>query len=59
MQSHLIPLQPMHGGEGSSFPGLVPSDGLVNSESVVGVKPGHFSVVIGYQFNNFALTWLA
>ena len=36
-------------GEGSSFPGLVPSDDMVNSESVVGIKPGDSGVVIGYR----------
>ena len=39
--------------EGSSFPGLVPPDDTVSSESVVGVKPGDCSVVIGYQIEAF------
>ena len=43
-ESHLIPLPSQHDGEGSSFPGLVPSDDMVNSESVMGVKPGDSSV---------------
>ena len=48
VESHLIPLPSLHDGEGSSFPGLVPSDDAVNSESVMGIKPGDSSVVIGY-----------
>ena len=34
---------------GSSFPGLVPCDDTVNSESVMGVKPGD-SVDVGFSF---------
>ena len=37
--------------------GLVPSDDTVNSESVVGIKPGDSSVVIGYQVDEFTHTW--
>ena len=48
-ESHPIPLPSLHDGEGSSFPGLVPLDNTVNSESVTGIKPGDSSVVIGYQ----------
>ena len=52
-ESHLV-LQPsLHGGEGSSFPGLVPSDDMVNSESVVGIKCGDSGVVIGYHVDEF------
>ena len=36
-------------GRGLSFPGLVPSDDMVDSESVMGIKPGDSGVVIGYQ----------
>ena len=57
MESHLIPLPSLHDREGSSFPGLVPSDDMVNSESVMGLKPGDSSVVIGYQVNEFTHTW--
>ena len=32
-QSHPIPPPSLHGGEGSSFQGLVSSSGMVNSES--------------------------
>ena len=39
-ESHLIPPPSLHGGEGSTFPGLVPSDDIVDSESEVGIKPG-------------------
>ena len=58
-ESHLIPPPSLHGGKESSFPGLVPSDDTVNSESVVGVKPDDSGVVIGYQFNEFTHTWSA
>ena len=34
--------------KGSSFPGLVPSGDMVDSESVVGIKPANSGVVIGY-----------
>ena len=56
-QSHPILLPCLHDGEGSSFPGLVPSDDTVDSESVMGVKPGDSSVVIGYQVDEFTCTW--
>ena len=46
-------------GEGSSFPGLVPSDDAVNPDSVMGVKPGDSGVVIGYQVDEFTCTWSA
>ena len=37
------------GGEGSSCPGFVPPDDMVNSESVFGIKHSDSSVmVIGY-----------
>ena len=39
-ESHPIPLPSLHDGEGSSFPGLVPSDDMVYSESMMGIKPG-------------------
>ena len=41
-------------GEGSSFPGLVPSDNTVNSEPALSIKPG---VMIGYQVDEFTHTW--
>ena len=46
-------------GMGSSFPGLVPSSDTVESESVVGIKPGDSGVVIGYQVDEFPCTWSA
>ena len=55
----MIPLPSIHDGEGSSFPGLVPSDDAVNSESVMSIKPGDSSVVIGYQVDEFICTWSA
>ena len=54
-----MPPPSLHDGEGSSFPGLVPSDDAVNSESVMGIKPGDSSVVIGYQVDEFTHTWSA
>ena len=32
---------------------------MVNSESVMGIKPGDSSVVIGYQVDEFTHTWSA
>ena len=58
-ESHPIPLPSLHDGEGSSFPGLVPSDDMVNSESVMGSKPGDSSVMIRYQVDEFNHTWSA
>ena len=58
-QIHLIPLPFLHGGEGSSFPGLMPLDDMVNSESLMGIKPGDSGVVIGYQVDEFTCTWSA
>ena len=51
LSNHFIPPPPLHGGEGSSFPGLVPLYDRVHSQSVVGVKPGGVSVVICYQLD--------
>ena len=59
MESHLISPPPLHDGEGSSFPGLVPSDDAVNSESVMGIKPGDSGMVIWYQVDEFSCTWSA
>ena len=59
LESHLIPLPSLHDGKGSSFPGLVPSDDTVNSESVMGIKHSDSSVVIGYQVDEFTHTWSA
>ena len=41
------------------LPGLVLSNGTVDSESVVGIKPGDSGVVIGYQVDEFTHTWSA
>ena len=60
IESHLIPLPSLCDGEGSSFPGLVPSDVAVNPDSILGIKPGDSSVVIGYyQVDEFTCTWSA
>ena len=58
-ESHPIPLPSLCDGEGSSFPGLVPSDDVVNSDFVMGIKPGDSGVVIGYQVDEFTHTWSA
>ena len=58
-ESHPILLPSLHGGVGSSFPGLVPSDDTVNSESVMGIKPDDSGVVIGCQLDEFTHTWSA
>ena len=59
IESHLIPPPSLHAGEGSSFPGLVLSDDVVNPDSVMAVKPGDSGVVIGYQVDEFTRTWSA
>ena len=59
IESHLIPLPSLCDGEESSFPGLVPSDDLVNSDSVTDVNPGDSGVVIGYQVDEFTCSWPA
>ena len=56
-ESHPIPPPFLHGGKGSSFPGLVPPNVMVNSESMVGIKPGDSGVVIEYQVDEFTHTW--
>ena len=60
VESHLIPPPSLCDGEGSSFPGLVPSsDDAVDSDSVMCIKPGDSGVVIGYQVDEFTHTWSA
>ena len=59
VESHLIPPPFLHDGEGSSFPGLVSSDDAVDSDSVMGIKPGDSSVGIGYQVDKITHTWSA
>ena len=55
---YLIHLPALCGGEGFSFQGCVPPDDIVDSESVVGVKPGISCVVFGCQGDEFSHTWL-
>ena len=43
----LIPASSIDGREGSSFSGLVPSNDIIVSESVVVVKPDYSGVLIG------------
>ena len=47
-ESHLIHPPSLNGGEGS-LPGFVPSNDMVDSEFVVGIKLGDCGMVIGYQ----------
>ena len=56
-ESHPIPPPSLHGEQGSSNPGLVPSDDTDNSKSAVDIKPGDSGVVIGYQVDEFTHTW--
>ena len=49
----------LYGDEGFYFPGLVPPNDMIDSESVVHIKPGHFGVKIGYQVDEFPHTWSA
>ena len=58
MESHPIPVPSLHCGEVSSFPGCVPPDDIINSKSVMGVKPGDSVVVIKFQVDEFTCTWL-
>ena len=46
-------------GRGLPFPEFFPCDDTVNSESVMGIKPGDSGVVIGYQAGEFTHTWSA
>ena len=39
--------------------GLVPSNDMLNSESVMGIKPGDSNVGFGYQVDEFTHTWSA
>ena len=55
-ESHLIPPSSIHDGKESSFPGLVPTDDMVNSEPVVSIKPFNSGVVIGYWVDEFTNT---
>ena len=57
-ESQAIPLPSLHVGEKSSFPGCVPPSDMINSKSVVGIKPGDSGVMIGYQVDEFTDTWL-
>ena len=54
-QSLLLPLN----GREWSVQGLVLHYDTINSESVLSIKSGHCSVVIGYQIDAFSHTWSA
>ena len=51
-QNHPIPQSPLHAWKGSSLPGFVPLQEMVDADSVVGIKHGHSSVMIRYQGMN-------
>ena len=53
---HPILLPSLHGGEGSSFPGILLSNDMVNSKSVVGIKLGNSGLVIMYHVDEFIHT---
>ena len=57
-ESHPISLPFLNGSEGSSFPGFVLPYDMVDSDSVMGMKPVDASVVIGYEVDEFTHTWL-
>ena len=56
-ESHLIPPHSLYCWEGS-FPGLVPPNDIVDSESDVGMKHANSGPVIWYQVDEFTHTWL-
>ena len=58
-ESHPIHLPSLHGGEVFCLPAFVPPIDMVNSESVVSVKPGDSGVVTGFQVHAFTHTWSA
>ena len=53
-----VPPSSLHGGEGSSFLGSIPSDDMAYSKSVMDIKPGDSAVVVQYQFGEYTDTWL-
>ena len=53
-QSHLIPQPSLHGSEESSFLCSAASDDTVNSESMVGVKPGDSGFMVGCQVDELS-----
>ena len=55
----MTPLSSLHDGEGSSVPGCVPPNDMVNYELVMDVKPGDSGVMTGYQVDEVTHTWLA
>ena len=56
-ESHLNPTSSLHGWDESSFPGLVPSDDTVDSESAMRIKLVDSGMVNGYQVDEFTHTW--
>ena len=58
LHNYLILFPALHGEEESYLTCLVPPDNTVDSESVLGAKPGDSGVVIEYQLNNFTCTQL-
>ena len=56
-KSHLFLPPSLHIGEGLPFHGQIPANNTVNSEFVVGIKPGDSGVVIRYQVDKHTHTW--
>ena len=56
-QSHPIHLPSVNGREGSSFPSCVSPKAVLDSRSVMGIKPGDSGVVIWYQVVEFTEPW--
>ena len=59
LSSHPIPPTYLYSGKGSSPPGCVPLDDIM--DSVVDIESGDSGVVvvIGYQVDEFTYPWLA
>ena len=51
------PQPSLHGGKGSSFPGLVPPSETIDLKSVLNIKPGDSGVVNGYQVDEITHMW--
>ena len=56
--NHLIPQPSLCGGEGSSFPACVPVIDMVDSEFVMGIKPGESGLGMWYHVDEFTCIWL-
>ena len=52
-ESNLIPLPPLHNGQGSSFLGSALPNNTVKSKFAVGIKPGDSGGATGFQVDEF------